>query len=278
MSDNILICGDNLEIMKKLYEEHGSFIDLIYIDPPFCSNRNYNTKNKKGFEDKWEDGLTTYIPWLAERIQWMYKLLKDTGSIFIHLDWHSVHYVKVEMDKIFGYNNLINEIIWSYRSGGVSKKKSLARKHDNILWYSKNKSFEINTLYERQYLEKPFMGSKQDKAGRYYVDTIIRDVFEGVVNRVCDDRVIEYSTRPVLNLSKERNGYPTQKPEGLIGLLIEAACKNEAIVADFFSGSGTTIAMAQKLGRQWIGVDQNPQAIELTKDRIKQLTKENIND
>jgi len=268
--DNILIQGDCLEIMKRLYEEKGSFIDLIYIDPPFCCS----TDKKFGckYKDTYAFLINEYLPWITERIQWMHKLLKDTGSIFVHLDWHAVHYVKTEMDKLMGYEKFINDIVWAYRSGGASKKKSLARKHDQILWYSKNSSFEIKTIHERQYLDKAFMDSKIDSKGRFYVDTIARDVFEGSLNKVDNGNVVEYSMRPVLNLSKERTGYPTQKPEGLLAVLMQASTLPGAIIADFFSGSGTTISVAQKLGRRWIGVDQNPQSIEVAADRIRNIS------
>jgi len=261
MSDNILICGDNLEIMKKLYEEHGSFIDLIYIDPPFCSNRNYGI-DKKGFEDKWEDGLTTYIPWLAERIQWMHKLLKDTGSIFVHLDCRAVHYVKVEMDKIFGYNNFQNEIVWVYATGGASKER-FARKHDTILFYSKTSKYN------------------------FFPDRIMEDRTEKSLKRAQNPngaRIASSDTQKLptdvwqiqaLNpMAIERTGYPTQKPEELIKKIINGCSEIDDTIADFFSGSGTTISVAQKLGRRWIGVDQNPQAIEVTTKRLQQITKE----
>jgi len=275
MIDNMLICGDNLETMKKLYEEHGSFIDLIYIDPPFCSNRNYGI-DKKGFEDKWNGGLKTYLPWLMERIQWMHKLLKDTGSIFVHLDWHAVHYVKVEMDKIFGYDNFRNEIIWHYFMGG-KPNRFFARKHDNILFYSKTDNWHFEPLeVERTLPTKPSMKSPKGiisvKCKSCKDDS---GIYKSVVK--CDD---VWDMSGVFNMSREFTKYPTQKPEILLTRIIKQCSANGSTIADFFSGSGTTVVVAEKLGRRWVGVDQNPQAIEVTTKRLQQISKqkENINE
>ena len=310
MIDNMLICGDNLETMKKLYEEQGPFIDLIYIDPPFCSNRNYSI-DKKGFEDKWDSGLETYIPWLAERIQWMHKLLKDTGSIFVHLDWHAVHYVKVEMDKIFGAENYKNHLTWIYSKssrGAKSNSRQFARNNDDILFYQKTQSALFNNIitYKRFTHEEALKAgfrqdehnrwfktsprgdysdesiAKLDKEGRiyktntgsvrikYFLETEGKYILEKINVGNCWDDIPD-----MMHVSKdEKLGYPTQKPEKLLERIILSSSNENSVVADFFSGSGTTIAVAQKLGRRWIGVDQNPQAIEVTTKRLEQITKE----
>jgi adenine-specific DNA-methyltransferase len=198
------------------------------------------------------------------------SIMSDTASIYVHLDWHIGHYVKILLDEVFGEDNFVNEIVWAYRSGGASKKGSIARKHDVIYFYNKNSdNFEINTIYERQYLDKPFMDSKQDEQGRFYVDTILTDTISGVVNRVMPGGVIkEYNTRPVLNLSVERLDYSTQKPEGLINLLIEIATQEGMLVADFFGGSGVTAKVANDLGRNFIHVDVGINSIQTTRDRL----------
>jgi DNA methylase len=138
LNPNRLYFGDCLHVMRALPSES---IDLIYIDPPFFSGKHYNLlfgdkSELRSFSDIWEGGLTGYLVWLNARLYEMKRLLKSTGSIYVHLDWHAAHYVKVEMDKIFGYDNLVNEVIWSYRSGGGAKQH-FGRKHDTLLFYAK---------------------------------------------------------------------------------------------------------------------------------------------
>ena len=291
---NRLCYGDNLMVMQALLTGDKSTglppmrgkIDLIYIDPPYDSKADYRTKitlpsgdidlkptvlEQFGYSDMWKDGTFSYLKDIYPRLYLMHELLSDKGAIYVHVDWHVGHYVKILMDEIFGKDNFINEIIWSYRSGGASKKGSLPRKHDTIFFYAKNANeFNVNGKIERQYLEKPFMDSKQDELGRYYVDTILRDVLEGAPYIVKDNGVIEqYNMRPVLNLSTERIGYATQKPEGLLKILIELATNNEnSIVADFYAGSGTTGAVAEKLGRKWIMSDLGKPANMIMRKRL----------
>jgi site-specific DNA-methyltransferase (adenine-specific)/adenine-specific DNA-methyltransferase len=209
---------------------------------------------------------------MYERLLIMKELLSEKGALYLHCDWHKSSYLRLILDEVFGQDNFVNEVIWSYRSGGASKKEALPRKHDNIFLYRKSGGFEVNTKMERQYLDKPFMGSKQDENGRYYVDTILRDVLEGEIKTVASDGSIKsFNIRPVLNLSSERTDYPTQKPEGLLELLIEIASSENSIVADFFMGSGTTQVVAQKLGRKWIGCDINLGSIQTATKRINQV-------
>ncbi len=289
---NRLIHGDNLFAMQALLSGDPATglpsmrgkIDLIYIDPPFDSKADYRTKinlpngdieqkptvlEQFAYSDTWADGTVSYLKMLYPRLCLMRELLSDQGSIYVHCDWHAGHYVKVIMDDIFGKNNFVNEIVWSYRSGGASRNGALPRKHDTILFYCKQTaSFSLNSQIERQYLEKPFMGSKQDEKGRYYVDTILRDVFEGAPWIVKDTGIEQYNMRPVLNLSSERVGYATQKPEGLAQMLIEIASNENSIVADFFGGSGTTAAVAEKLGRRWITSDIGKPSVMIMRKRL----------
>jgi site-specific DNA-methyltransferase (adenine-specific) len=266
--DNLLICGDNAEVMQRLLEMNGGkpFIDLIYIDPPFCSNRNYGTnKTVSNFDDKWSDGLHSYLPWLIDRIIVMQKLLKDSGQFFIHLDWHAVHYVKVEMDKIFKFDNFRNEIIWCY-SGGGTPKKDFPRKHDTILRYAKSSNFN----FLREF--KPYKDNTQ-QVGKHstYVSSESRDIDLERGTPVTDWWT---DINTVTGWNPEKLGYPTQKPEDIVRRLINSCTNKGDVVADFFCGSGTTCSVAQKLGRHWIGVDQNPQAIEVAANRIKKLNSE----
>ena len=283
---NLLIQGDCLSACAYLKSKNIK-VDLVYIDPPFASGANYakkiylrngakseinNDSNPIGEEvmygDIWQK--EDYLNWLYERLLAIKEVMNETASIYVHLDWHIGHYVKIIMDEVFREENFVNEIIWSYRSGGASKSGSIARKHDSIYFYSKSsEDFRINTIKERQYLEKSFMDSKQDEQGNFYVDTILTDTISGVICRVMPDNSIkEYNTRPVLNLSKERVNYNTQKPEGLVELLIEIASDKGMIVADFFSGSGTTAKVANELGRKYIACDIGINALQTSRDRL----------
>jgi DNA modification methylase len=253
--ENKLIWGDNLAVMRSLPSES---IDLIYIDPPFFSGRDYNCifgddDEVRSFKDIWDGGLPAYLAWLNARLWEIKRLLKQTGSVVVHLDKHACHYVKAEMDKIFGYDNFQNEIIWSYRTGGASKRR-FGQKHDNLFWYSKNsKTYFYNCIKERIFYEKPFFNPKIDEQGRYYADILPDDTWD---------------VKAVLNISKERIGYPTQKPEQLLFKIITALSEPGDVVADFFSGGGTTVAVAEKLGRKWIGTDISRIAISVARDRL----------
>ena len=285
---NKIFWGDNLQVMSHLLKEFRGNIDLIYIDPPFDSKADYKkkielkgmgsaTSDSSSFEEKQYGDIWTndeYLQFMYERLIILRELLSDKGCILIHCDYRKISHLRLIMDEIFGQDTDIffrNEIIWSYRTGGAPKDFSLARKHDNILLYSKSSNFKINKLKERQYLNKPFMGSKQDSKGRYYVDTVLRDVWEGVIDIVEDEsaeKIVQYNTRAVLNLSAERVDYPTQKPEGLLSLILEICTNPGDLVFDCFMGSGTTQAVAMKLGRRFIGADINLGAIQTTIKRL----------
>ncbi len=292
---NLLFHGDNMEVLINLLQNgFRGKIDVIYIDPPFDSKADYirkgelrgdassekmegeghNRLEQKQYFDIWKND--DYLQFMYERLILLKELLSDRGSIYLHCDWHKNHLLRCLLDEVFGEENFVNEIVWNYRSGGASKNGTLARKHDTILFYSKNKDyFEINTIIERQYLQKPFMNSKKDEHGRFYVDTILTDTINGIIHRVISNNNIkEYNTRPVLNLSYERTDYPTQKPEGLINILLEISSNEDSIIFDCFMGSGTTQAVAQKLNRRWIGADINKGAIQTTSKRIQKIIKE----
>ncbi|TAN36367.1 site-specific DNA-methyltransferase [Patescibacteria group bacterium] len=288
---NALFWGDNKQVLAHLLKEYRGKVDLIYIDPPFDSKADYikkiqlNGQNIHGVEqnvieemqytDMWEKD--EYLQFMYERLVLMRELLSDKGSIYLHCDWHKNSHLRLVMDEVFGEDNIVNEIVWGYRSGGASKKEALPRKHDTILFYRKNNNFEVNSITERQYLEKSFMGSLQDEQGRFYVDTLLRDIVEGLITTVKKDgSLVTFNTRPVLNLSSERTDYPTQKPKGLLELLITVASKEGDLVMDCFMGSGTTCAVAQSLGRRWIGCDINKGAIIATTERLNKIIGEQV--
>ena len=142
IKSNQIFQGDNLEIMRSL---EGGKIDLIYIDPPFCAQNVYKSKawgKEVSFNDEWGGGINSYLRWLVPRLRECHRLLKETGSLFLHLDQRSSHYARMELDKIFGESNFVNELIWCYSGGGASKRW-FSKKHDTILFYSKTKKYKF---------------------------------------------------------------------------------------------------------------------------------------
>lgn len=259
--------------MKHLLEkkEMSGKINMIYIDPPFFSKAKYDAVIKidsdKGkslppikhfaYEDIWEKGLEEYLKMMALRLSLIRDLLADDGTVWVHLDWHVVHYIKILMDEIFGEKNFVNEIIWYYKSGGTSKKH-FSRKHDTILVYSKSSKYyfepQKEKSYNRGYKPYRFKGVKEykDELG-WYTMVNMKDVWQiDMVGRT----------------SAERTGYATQKPEALLARIIESATKEGDLCADFFCGSGTLPAVCQKLGRRWIGCDSGRLAIASSTKRL----------
>lgn len=269
--ENMLIHGDNKAAMKSLLEQgYGGKIQMIYIDPPFFSKADYDAVVKAGdnhirhlaYEDKWSKGMSQYLKMLASRLYLMRDLLADDGLIWVHLDWHVVHYAKVIMDEIFGEKHFVNEIVWQYKSGG-SSKKHFSRKHDTILVYSKTGKYQFYPLqeksYNRQYKPYRFKGVKEykDDIG-WYTMVNMKDV---------------WTIDMVGRTSAERTGYATQKPEALVQRMIESCTKEGDICADFFCGSGTLPAIAGRMGRRFIGCDEGSLAIE---GSISRLAKEDF--
>ena len=257
---NRLLLGDNLEILKGLESES---VDLIYLDPPFFSNRNYEViwgdkGEVRSFEDRWAGGINHYIDWLKERVIEMHRVLKSTGSIFLHCDWHADAYIRVLiLDKIFGENNFLNSIVWCYGSGGASKNH-FSRKHDTIFWYSKSSKYKFNVDIVREEYDSPEKVKYKIVNGKKYLR-------KNELGRVPFD----WWTMPILtNTAKERIGYPTQKPEALLERIIQCASNEGDIVLDPFLGGGTTIAVAERLKRNWIGIDQSVAAVKISELRL----------
>ena len=270
---NRLIWGDCLHVMRQL---PSNSIDLIYIDPPFFSGRQYNVlwgdnNELRSFEDIWEGGLDGYLVWLNARLYEMKRLLKQTGSIYVHCDWHASHYIKVEMDKIFGYENFCNEIVWAYSNSGRTKK-FFPKKHDVLFLYGKSANAywgDYRIPVSQEYLDSHY--TQTDENGRRIrvrVDAGKTRVYYPEEGMTCNDW---WTDIPSLNsIAKERIGYPTQKPEALLERIITASSHEGDTVADFFSGGGTTAAVAQRLSRRFIGCDQSRVAIAVTRERLKQ--------
>lgn len=256
-------CADNLEIMRSLATSdfRGKF-QMIYMDPPFYSGAKYFSRRSDGskklaYSDVWGSGLLEYLGMIAKRILIARELLSDDGLMWIHLDYRAVHYVKIIMDEIFGMENMVNEIVWGYRSGGASGRR-FARKHDTILLYSKTKEYKFNPQKEKSYnrgaLPYNFKGVREyeDENG-WYTLVNMRDIWEiPMVGRT----------------SGERTGYATQKPEELIRRMVLASTDVGDLCGDFFAGSGTLGAVCMGLGRSFVLCDKNEDACRIMVDRF----------
>jgi len=299
--ENALYYGDNLEILREYIKDNT--IDLVYLDPPFNSNKDYNVlfgeKNGtqspaqiKAFEDTWhwdrkaeetyreiveslprevadltkalrsflgENDIMAYLVMMAIRLQELYRVLKSTGSIYLHCDPTASHYLKLVMDAVFGAKNFRNEIVWYYRRW-TNASRNFQKMHDIIFWYSKAADYKFEKLFQ------PF--SEKTIHRKISVDGITnlgekRDLEKGIVMH--DVWEIPY----IHSQSKERLGYPTQKPEALLERIIKASSNEGDIILDPFCGCGTTITVAEKLKRKWIGIDITHLAVSLMKHRLE---------
>lgn len=266
--------GDNIEYMLNLLKRGMSKkIKLIYIDPPFFTKSKFNAtieikgsdgKNNRvrhlAYDDRFERNLELYIENISVRLLLIKDLLADDGLLWIHLDWHSVHYIKLIADEIFGNNNFINEIIWAYKSGG-SSKKSFSKKHDTILVYSKTKNYKLHIPTEKSYNRGlkayNFKGVReyQDEYG-WYTLVNMKDIWH-----------IDMVGRS----SSERTGYATQKPVELMKRVIQSSSEPGDIVADFFCGSGSFLVAAAELDRYWIGCDSEDLAVSTGRKRLDSI-------
>lgn len=257
-----LINSENYQALNTLQKRYKEQIQCIYIDPPF------NTGSDFAYLDNYQD--STWLSLMSDRIELAKNLLDGKGAMFLHLDHYAEHRGRELMDNIFYPNNFINTLAWSYRSGGASDKKALPYKHDSILFYSKIKEqFVLNPITERQYYDHSFMGSKKDTDGRFYTDTLLRDVFEGEIYE--PNKNLTYNTRKVLNLSNEFFSFKnSQKPEGLLHLLMTLSnVSKNSCVCDFFAGSGTSIAVAHKLGCKYVGIEMGDHFYDHYNDTIQ---------
>ncbi len=256
---NTIYCGDNLRVLKYFPDE---CVDLIYIDPPFFSGKNYDLVfgDKyaiRAFEDTFEGKKETYLSFMEDRIREMHRLLKPTGSFYLHCDYHANAHLRIICDKIFGKKNFRNEIIWEYHSS-VHPKKDFQRYHDTIFRYSKSKDYIYNMQYDEYAPATIKRFDKIDEDGRRYKIVTKRDKRYIVYMKKGLPASDVWKISFIIGTSKENLGYPTQKPEKLLERIIKASSNEEDIVLDAFCGCGTTLAVAQKLNRQWIGIDVSP--------------------
>lgn len=276
---NKLIFGDNLQVMKSLLDdpEVKGQVKLIYIDPPFATKQEFKgSQDQKAFQDKIVGAK--FIEFLRKRLVFLKELLSDDGSIYVHLDWKKSHYIKTIMDEIFLEHRFRREIIWGLSgvAGFKSLVNSFVRGHDTIYYYSKTD----NVIFNKEYLPydenqlKRF--TKKDEDGRSYkpitkTKRIYLDEAKGVpISDVWTD-IASFQT--VVN-SPEISNYPTQKPEKLVERIIKASSNGGDLVLDAFAGSGTTLAVAEKLGRRWIGIDCGKLAIYTMQKRLLNLKSE----
>lgn len=275
-----LFLGENLSIMASLLVEYEGKINLIYADPPFFTNRHFETRIGRGedsrkpsewrlasgYTDQW-DNLDAYIDFLYQRLALMVRLLSDGGTIYLHLDWHADAYARLLMDELLGAENFLNEIIWAYH-GPSPIRSAFNRKHDTILVYTKGTPYTFNAdavrvPYNLSTL-KTFASS--NKAGFGKIPNLIR-------GKVPEDW---WYFPVVARLHSERTGYPTQKPEALLERIILASSNPGDLVADFFCGSGTTPLIAAKNNRRFLGSDATFRAIHTTRERLIRANSQNF--
>jgi len=278
---NRLYWGDNLQVMSHLLKEFRGKIDLIYIDPPYDSKADYKRKieirGKKtesdfsAFEDKQYEDIWSndeYLQYMYERLILMRELLSDKGSIYLHCDWHKSHHLRMIMDEIFGLDNFINEIIWCY-TGPTNQKNNFPRKHDNIYFYSKSSNY----FFDGDNVRVAFKKSNKSGGTTSFAGKKSDSILEALDEK---GKIIEDWWLDIADLGKVHNEsvqYVTQKPEALLERIINASSNPGDIVFDCFMGSGTTQAVAMKLGRRFIGADINLGAIQTTMKRLSKIKK-----
>ena len=269
---NEIIHDDCLNYMKTIKDNS---IDLIYLEPPFFAQRTQkgilrSEERIVEFQDSWKD-IDEYIDYIKVRLIEMKRILKDTGSIFLHCDKTASHYLRVLLDNVFGMNNFQSEIIWSYKRWSNSKK-GLLNSHQNIYFYSKSTKFKFNTIYTdysaTTNIDQILQQRKRDENGRcvYKTDENGNVISDNEKKGVPLSDVWEI---PFLNpKAKERVGYPTQKPILLLEKIIQIATDEGDVVLDPFCGSGTTLVASELLNRKYTGIDFSEDAIKISKDRI----------
>lgn len=274
---NKIFWGDNLQVMSHLLREYKGRVDLIYIDPPYDSKADYKKKirvkgekvsnDTNSFEEKQYSDIWTndeYLQFMYERLILLRELLSHKGAIYLHCDWHKSHHLRCLMDEIFGADYFRNEIIWHYRTGNISTKQ-FQRKHDNILFYTKSEDHYFKVQQVKEYyfclygssFKPSFLGPNdgEDENGLYKINDV-------------DD---VWNISAVFTLSNEHIPYPTQKPEALLERIINASSQPGDLIFDGFAGTGTTLSVAMKLGRRFIGADINLGAIQITTKRLANL-------
>ena len=248
-----IIQGNNLEILKEWSDE---VFNLIYIDPPFNTGKSMKRINQEGDKLEYQDSYDDYLEFLKPRLKEAYRILQPNGSFFFHIDYREAHYCKILLDKIFGRECFMNEIIWAYDYGGRSKTR-WSCKHDTIFWYVKNPNdyvYNYENIDRVPYMSPELVGPEKAAKGKTPTD-------------------VWWNTIVPTN-GKEKTGYPTQKPIAILDRLIKVHSNEDDVVLDFFAGSGTTGDAALRNGRKAVLIDQNPDAIQVMENRLNKYTKE----
>jgi site-specific DNA-methyltransferase (adenine-specific)/adenine-specific DNA-methyltransferase len=269
---NKLIFGDNLQVMKALLDdpEVKGQVKLIYIDPPFATKQEFRgSQDQKAYQDKIAGAR--FVEFLRKRLIFLRELLADDGSIYVHMDWKKLHYIKVILDEICRETNFQNEIIWYYEDKFATGGNRLDHNHDILLHYSKTKTYISNEVLIPK--NKPSKRALREKVNGKTID--ILDENNEKIWVIYTEKRIDDVWKVGRTLSKlETTSYPTQKPEKLIEMVLKYSTNEEDIVLDAFAGSGTTLAVAEKLGRRWIGIDCGKLAIYTMQKRILNLKSE----
>lgn len=281
---NRLIQGERADTLTALLPEFAGQVNLIYIDPPFMTGRDFKQGERLAYSDKWRGDLDMYLQWLATTLRLLYQLLAEDGSLYVHLDWRVTHYTRVILDEIFGSpfhgrgsagaGGFQNEIIWHYQSGGRSSQR-YARKHDTILFYTKSARYCFHG--ER-------IGEKRGEHKRNHMRKHLNEEGEVSWSIKTNGRLYTYTAESRMTPSDvwsdishlhqrdpERNGYATQKPAALLTRILLASSEPGDLVLDCFCGSGVTPTVAEQLGRRWIAADQGELAIATTRARLLAL-------
>ena len=262
---NQLILGENLQVLQQM-PTHS--VDLAYLDPPFFTNRQFKAVDKlsqhtRKFDDRWHGGINEYIGWLYLRLVELHRLLKPNGSLYLHCDWHADAYIRVQiLDVIFGSNNFLNHIVWHYVMG-ASATKNFGKKYDSIFWYAKNSHQYTFNLADIAVPYNPETIARSKRGEARYKQVLDQTKGKNPGNVWTD-------IYPIQGNGTENFNYPTQKPEKLLERIILASSKPNDIILDPFVGSGTSLAVANKLGRHWIGIDESEEAISLCQQRLNQ--------
>ncbi len=242
LDDDLLIEGENLDVLPHLPD--GAF-DLVYIDPPFNTGRAQRRRDL-GYADSHED----YLGFLRPRLEHARRLLAAHGTLYVHLDPREAHYVKVALDELFGRDAFLNEIVWAYDYGGKPRRRWPA-KHDTILVYVRepgNHWFDADAVEREPYMAPGLVTAEKAARGKMPTDTWWHTI--------------------VHTTGAEKTGYPTQKPEGIVRRMVQASTRPGDWCLDFFAGSGTLGAVARKLGRRYVLVDSNPEAVRIARERL----------
>lgn len=280
---NTIYCGDCEGVLAKFPDDA---VDLIYVDPPFFSNKHYEVLwgdgyELRAFEDRWKGGIENYILWMEGKLRECHRVLKNTGSMYLHCDWHANAHLRILMDNIFGEKNFRNEIIWHYSGWNRKLKNSFSKRHDNILFYGKSNKQSFNSYALEWENKEEYVRIRKQKImidgdGREYVKSDAgggKRVKRYLEDAIKDGKPIDdvWDLDKINNSSKEFLGYPTQKPEDLLKQIIIASSNKNDVILDPMCGCGTAIAAAHELNRNWIGIDVSPTACKLMVGRMRKM-------